>query len=153
MDGRKSERFVVWTMRILAVAFFVVGISFIADPNGTITRIADSGRMLGTFADAPLTDQKLWLGLAFAYMMVIAALAFVVQLDVVRYRALLLILVIAKASSSLAALAFYLWDSNVFVYLTNFVVDGLLAVLALVCWRVAGNVVRAPGGGSPAATA
>jgi hypothetical protein len=147
MNARKSELFVVWVMRILAVSFFVVGISFIADPNGTITRIADAGTMLGTFAEAPPTDQKLWLGLAFAYMMVIAAISFVVQLDVVRYRALMLILFIAKASSSLAALAFYLWDQNVFVYLTNFVVDGALAMLALICWKVAGNVTRpAPGG-------
>jgi hypothetical protein len=151
MNARKSELFVVWVMRILAVSFLVVGISFIADPNGTITRIADAGSMFGTFADAPPTDQKLWLGLAFAYMMVIAAISFVVQLDVARYRPLILILFIAKASSSLAALAFYLWDQNVFVYITNFVVDGALAILALICWKAAGNVSGSRAGGGVAA--
>jgi hypothetical protein len=139
VSGRRAELFVVWTMRILALAFFVVGISFIADPDGTITRIADVGAGLGDFAEAPLTDQRLWLALAFAYMMVIAVLALLASLDVARYRALLLVLVVAKASSSLAALWFFLGE-DVFVYLVNFVVDGLLALLALACWALAGKV-------------
>jgi hypothetical protein len=150
--GKRAELTVVWIMRVLALSFFVVGIMFIADPNGTIARIEDSGRMFGSFAAAPLTDQKLWLGLAFAYMMVITAVALVVQLDVVRYRVLLLILAVAKAASSLSALAFYLLDAQVFVYLLNFIVDGGLVLIALYCWYLAGMVERprvgagAPGG-------
>ena len=47
-------------------------------------------------------QQQLWLGLGFAYMMVITGICLVVQADVVRYRPLLLVLAVGKAASSLA---------------------------------------------------
>ena len=69
------------------------------------------------------------------------------QLDVVRYRALLLVLAVGKTASSLATLGFYLFDSDVFIYLLNFFVDGFLALSALWLWSLAGRVTRpaAPG--------
>ena len=68
-----------------------------------------------------------------------------VQTDVVRYRPLLLVLAAGKTASSLAALGFYVFDSDVFIYLLNFIVDGFLAVVALFLWSVAGRI------GEPAA--
>ena len=62
---------------------------------------------------------------------VIAGLCIVVSADVVRYRPMLLVLAAGKAASSLAALGFYLFDSDVFAYLLNFLVDGLLVAVAL----------------------
>ena len=50
-----------------------------------------------------------------------------------------------KAASSLAALGFYLFDTDVFAYLLNFLVDGFLVGVALLLWSLAGRV------GDPAA--
>ena len=78
-------------------------------------------------------------------MVVITGICLVVQTDVVRYRPLLLVLAAGKAASSLAALGFYLFDQDVFIYLLNFLVDGFLVAVALMLWSVTGRI------GEPAA--
>ena len=131
------------TMRALALTFAVVGVLFIASPDGTIHRLDQVGDWLGSFPNGPKTQEKFWLALGFAYMTVIAGLALVISLDVARYRPLLLVLAAGKAASSLSAGAFYLWDSHVFIYLANFVVDGSLVGVALGCWMLSARVVEA----------
>jgi hypothetical protein len=145
MTGARAERFVVTNLRLLAVSFAVVGILFIAVPNGVLDVISDLGDEIGDFTRAPDTVEKFWLALGFAYMVVIAGICAVVQADVVRYRPLLLVLAAGKAASSLAALGFYVFDSDVFIYLLNFIVDGFLVGVSLLLWRIAGRV------GEPAA--
>lgn len=133
-------------MRLLAATFAVVGILFIATPDGVIDTLDDLGGRLGDFAAGPASDQRLWVALSFAYMTVITGLAIVISLDVVRYRPLLLVLAAGKAASSLAAGAYFLFDEDVFAYLLNFIVDGGLVVVALACWALAGRVEgHAPG--------
>jgi hypothetical protein len=78
-------------------------------------------------------------------MTVIAAICALAATDVVRYRPLLLVLAAGKTASSLAALGFYLFDADVFPYLLNFLVDGLLVGVALWLYALAGRV------GAPAA--
>jgi hypothetical protein len=145
MSGARAERFVVLNLRLLAVSFAVVGILFIAVPNGVLDVISDLGDDIGSFTTAPETVEKLWLALAFAYMVVITGICLVVQADVVRYRPFLLVLAAGKTASSLAALAFYVFDSDVFIYLLNFLVDGFLVGVSLLLWSVAGRI------GAPAA--
>jgi len=141
-----AELIVKVTMRLLAVSFAVVGILFIATPDGVIDTLDDLGDRLGEFASGPASDQRLWVALAFAYMTVITGLAIVISLDVVRYRPLLLVLAAGKAASSLAAGAYFVFDEDVFAYLLNFIVDGGLVVVALACWVLAGRVEgHAPG--------
>ena len=147
MTGERAERFVVFNLRLLAATFAVVGILFIAMPDGVLQALDDVGDWLplGTFSPAPETTEQLWLGLAFAYMVVIAGICLVTQADVVRYRPLLLVLAAGKAASSLTTLGFYLFDDDVFAYLLNFLVYGLLVFVALFLWSLAGRV------GQPAA--
>jgi hypothetical protein len=147
MTGEKAERFVVLNLRLMAVSFAVVGILFIAFPNGVLDVISDLGDDIGSFVRAPQTDEKFWLGLAFAFMVVITGICLVAQADVVRYRPLLLVLAAGKTASSLTCLCFYLFDSHVFIYLLNFLVDGFLALAALWLYSLAGRVGRpaAPG--------
>ena len=140
MSGARAERVVVASMRLLALAFAVVGILFVATPDGVVETIDDLGAELGDFSPGAESDQKLWLGLAFAYMVVITGLALTVQADVVRFRPLLLVLAAGKAASSLAAGAYFVFDQDVFVYLLNFIVDGSLVAVALGCWALAGRV-------------
>lgn len=147
MTGQRAERFVAFGLRLLAACFAVTGLLFIAAPDGTLSVLDDLGEWLplGGFAPAPETAEQLWLGLGFAYMVVITGICLVVATDVVRYRPLLLVLAAGKAASSLAALGFYLFDADVFPYLLNFLVDGFLVGVALGLWSLAGRV------GDPAA--
>ena len=139
----------VANLRLLAASFAVVGLLFIITPDGVLGALDDVGDWLplGQFSEAPETTQQLWLALGFAYMVVITGLCAVIQADVVRFRPLLLVLFAGKGASSLAALGFYLFDSDVFAYLANFAVDGLLAIAALWLWSLAGRVSRPPGPG------
>lgn len=143
MTGERAERFVVFNLRLLAASFAVVGILFISVPDGVLDVISDLGDAIGDFPRAPETTEQLWLALGFAYMVVITGICVVVQLDVVRYRPLLLVLAAGKAASSLAALGFFVFDEDVFIYLLNFLVDGFLVGTALLLWSLAGKVGRA----------
>ena len=145
MSGRRAERFVVLNLRLLAVSFAVVGILFIAVPDGVLDVISDLGDSIGSFTTAPETVERFWLALGFAYMIVIAGICLVVQMDVVRYRPLLLVLAAGKTASSLGALGFYVFDQDVFIYLLTFIVDGLLAGVSILLWSIAGRI------GEPAA--
>jgi nitric oxide reductase large subunit len=147
MQGPAAERFVVASLRLLAVSFAVVGILFIALPSGVLDVISDFGELFGNHTRAPHTQEQLWLALAFAYMVVITGICLVAQADVVRYRPLLLVLAAGKTASSLGSLAFFLIDQHVFIYLLNFLVDGFLALVSLWLWSLAGRVGRpaAPG--------
>jgi hypothetical protein len=147
MTGAAAERFVVFSLRLLAATFALVGLLFIALPDGTLAALDDFGEWLplGDFSPAPETLQQLWLALGFSYMVVITGICLVVQADVARYRPLLLVLAAGKAASSLAALGAYLFDDDVFAYLLNFLVDGFLVGVALLLWALAGRV------GEPAA--
>jgi hypothetical protein len=143
MTAASSERLVIVTMRALALTFAVVGILFIATPDSVISNVNSVGDSIGSFASGPKSEQKLWLGLAFAYMAVITGIALLVSTDVARYRPLLLVLAVGKAASSLAAGAFFVFHDDVFIYLVNFVVDGSLVGTALLCWHLAGRVEAA----------
>ena len=147
MTGVRAERFVVFNLRLLAASFAIVGVLFIATPDGVLGTLDDFGDWLplGDFAPAAETQQQLWLALGFAYMVVITGICLVVQADVARYRPLLLVLAAGKAASSLTALGFYLFDEDVFAYLLNFLVDGFLVLVSLWLWSLAGRV------GAPAA--
>jgi hypothetical protein len=139
MSAQRAEWFVRLTMRVLALSFAVVGTLFIVTPDGVIETIDDVGDAFGDFSKGPDTEQKLWLALGFAYMVVITGIALAVSTDPARYRPLLLVLAAGKAASSLAAGAFFL-DRDVFIYLLNFLVDGSLVGLSLVCWSLAGRI-------------
>jgi hypothetical protein len=144
MRGEKAERFAVGGLRILALSFAVVGILFIAVPNGVLDVISDLGGDLGGFSRAPHGSEDLWLALAFSYMVVITGICLIAQSDVVRYRPLLLLLAAGKTASSLTSLAFFVFDENVFAYLLNFLVDGSLVIAALWLWVLVGRVERPP---------
>ena len=139
MTGEKAERFVVLNLRLMAAGFALVGFFFIAWPDGTLARLTEFGGNFGDFATAPETDERLWLSLGFAYMVVITGLALIAQADVVRYRPMLLALAAGKAASSITSLVFFAQD-DVFAYLLNGIVDGSLVGASLLLWSLAGRV-------------
>jgi hypothetical protein len=147
MRGEKAESFAVLGLRLLALSFAVVGILFIAVPNGVLDTVSDLGDELGGFSRAPHGTEQLWLALGFSYMVVITGICLLAQTDVVRYRSLLLVLALGKAASSLSSLAFYIFEEDVFAYLLNFLVDGSLVLVALWLWTLIGRIDRQPGAG------
>ena len=142
MKGDRAERFVVFSLRLLAASFAITGLFFLIAPDGTLGVLDDLGDVFGDFTPAPETDEQLWLSLGFAYMVVITGICLVVQADVVRYRPFLLVLAAGKAASSLTSLAFFVFDTDVFAYLLNFIVDGSLTLIALWLWSLAGTIPR-----------
>jgi nitric oxide reductase large subunit len=142
MQGPAAERFVVLNLRLLAAGFAVVGILFIAVPSGVLDVISDVGEWFGNDTRAPHTQEYLWLALSFAYMVVITGICVVAQMDPVRYRPLLIVLAVGKTASSLGALAFFVIQEPVFIYLLNFLVDGFLALSALWLWSLIGRIGR-----------
>lgn len=139
MKPERAPAVVKLVMWNLAAGFAVVGILFIAFPDGVLGFLDDVGDALGTFTEAPETGAKLWLALAFAYMTVITGIALVVASDPLRHRPLLLVLAAGKSASSLSAGAFFLFGDDVFAYLANFVVDAGLVGVALWCWALLGK--------------
>jgi nitric oxide reductase large subunit len=129
-------------LRLLAVTFAVVGILFVAVPSGVLDVISDVGEWFGNDTRAPHTQEYFWLALSFAYMVVITGICVLAQMDVVRYRPLLLVLAAGKTASSLGTLAFFLIQEPVFICLLNFLVDGFLALLALGLFILAGRIGR-----------
>ena len=144
MTGEKAERFVVLSLRAMALGFAITGFFFIAWPDGTLDRLTELGHHFGFHTPAPKTDERLWLSLGFAYMVVITAIALIASTDVVRHRPMLLALAAGKAASSITSLIFFIED-DVFAYLLNAIVDGSLVGASLLLWVIAGRV------GSPAA--
>jgi hypothetical protein len=147
MRGERAERVAVLGLRLLALSFAVVGILFIAVPNGVLDTVSDLGDQLGGFSRAPHGTEQLWLALGFSYMVVITGICLLAQTDVGRYRPLLLVLAVGKAASSLTSLAFYVFEEDVFAYLLNFLVDGSLVLVALWLWTLIGRIDRQPGTG------
>jgi hypothetical protein len=144
MTGEKAERFVVLSLRAMAIGFAITGFFFIAWPDGTLARITELGHHFGFHTPAPKTDERLWLSLGFAYMVVITAIVLIASTDVVRHRPMILALAAGKAASSITSFIFFIED-DVFAYLLNGIVDGSLVGASLLLWVIAGRV------GSPAA--
>jgi hypothetical protein len=144
MSGERAERFVVLSLRAMAIGFAITGFFFIAWPDGTLDRLTELGHHFGFHTAAPKTDERLWLSLGFAYMVVITAVALIASTDVVRHRPMILALAAGKAASSITSLVFFIED-DVFAYLLNAIVDGSLVGASLLLWVIAGRV------GSPAA--
>ncbi|MGH2984690.1 MAG: hypothetical protein ACRDK5_10650 [Solirubrobacterales bacterium] len=144
MTGERAARFVVLNLRLMAIGFAITGFFFIAWPDGTLARLTEFGENFGDFTPAPETDQRLWLSLGFAYMVVITALAWIASTDPVRHRPMLLALAVGKAASSATSLIFFVQD-DVFVYLLNGIVDGFLVGASLLLYALAGRI------GAPAA--
>lgn len=118
----------------LGVTFGVVGLAFLMAPDQVIALLNWTGRLLGSFAEVPASEQRLWVSLSFAYMSVVTALALLAASDPRRYLHLLPILALGKITSSLSGLGFYLVSRPAFAYLATFVVDGAIVLVVMGCY-------------------
>jgi hypothetical protein len=150
VQQRTAEWWCRLTLRGLAASFAVVGAIFFFFPDGTVRVMNAVGGWLGDFSPAPASALRFWLSLAIGYMVLVTALAYLAQRDLWRHRDLLLLLALGKATSSLTCLAFYRYSLDAFLYLANFLVDGSIALAAVVIWFVVPSLERPAG--NPAAS-
>jgi len=124
-------------MGISAITYFIAGLAFFLAPNLILKAINLASRILiPSLPPIPLAVEKFWLSLAFSMMMTITAICYLVRLNVRKNIHLTLPLLIAKATSSLSALFFFLFSARYFAYLVIFLVDGAIfwVTLAFYIW-------------------
>jgi len=119
---------------VAALSFLGVGAAFYLAPDAVAATLTDIGRGLGDFAEPSATGFRFWVGLTAAYMAVVTALALGVCWDPVGNAGLLPYLAVGKLTSSLTSLHLYVADAPAFAYLLNFLVDGAIAMVCLLCW-------------------
>src|SRR2546425_12545842 len=71
MSPRSAEVLVARTMRALALTFAVVGVLFVAWPDGTLHRLDQVGNWFGGVAHAPKAHEKALVGPAVSGIIVI----------------------------------------------------------------------------------
>lgn len=130
-----EARIATWVLRLLGIGFAVFGALFAIAPDATLATFNRWGVWFGMELELPPSGVGLWRVLAVAYMVVVTVLAFWGSVPSPAQGALLVMLVLAKASSALLALGFYFWDRPLFLYLLNCIVDGSIAVVVGVCIR------------------
>jgi hypothetical protein len=114
---------------ILAGAFAAVGLVFLLIPSGVVAFFNRISAAWG-FPAAPAEGPGLYVILAVSYMVVVTALALGMarQPGNIAYPRML---ALAKISSSVLSLGFFVLRAGTFVVLVNGVVDGLIGLFVL----------------------
>ncbi|HEY6950810.1 MAG TPA: hypothetical protein VI758_00300 [Bacteroidota bacterium] len=111
---------------LLACAFAVVGLTFLTFPDAVIQVFNNASRQVGMM-QTPSSGHGFYLVLAVGYMYVVAVLAFLM------YRhpgngLMPVLLVNAKAASSILSFLFLIVSHPYLIYLANGIVDGIIAL-------------------------
>lgn len=121
----------------LTIGLAITGLIFLLAPGWLIALFNQIGEKLGYFESLPPSPQfSQWNILSFAYMVLVSTLSGLAAWNPDESRLVLLLLIVGKITSSLLALVFFLVDRPALIYLTTFLTDGGIAVLALVCLRL-----------------
>ncbi len=139
-----KEKILWLNIVVLMWAFLIVGALFVSVPDGVVAFTTALGRRFGNFAEPPATGFRLWLSLGTAYMVLVVALAYLIQKDLHGNKRLLPLLALGKFTSSLTSLLFYVYSLDAFAYLLNFIVDGAIVLNLAVIYFSLGTT----GGGS-----
>jgi len=114
---------------VLAGAFAAVGLAFLFVPSGVVSFFNRISAPWG-FPAAPAEGPGLYVLLAVSYMVVVTALASGMArrpADLIYPR----LLALAKITSSVLSLGFFILRARTFVLLVNGVVDGLIGLFVL----------------------
>jgi hypothetical protein len=111
----------------LMLLFAITGMLFLGIPDKVMVFFNTLSTSLGMI-QAPVIGWNFYLILATGYMYLVTLLAFLMfRRPDNRYFPLLLIH--AKAVSSLLSLAFFLLQDHYLIYLANFIIDGLIGIV------------------------
>jgi hypothetical protein len=114
---------------LLAGLFAATGLVFLLIPEQVLSLFNTISTCWG-MTQSPVAGSTFYVVLAVGYMYVVTVLAFLMFRHP-ENRTLPVLLLHAKAASSLLSLGFFLFQDRYLIYLTNFVIDGAIAVLVL----------------------
>ena len=133
----KEERFFKFFMGLSAITYLIAGLIFALAPGLTLKILNFLGKLAPGLPEIPIATEKFWLSLAFAMMMTITCLSYMVSVNVRKNKHYTVPLLIAKAASALSALAFFLFSARYFAYLAIFLMDGAIFWITLVFYGLA----------------
>lgn len=116
-------------------AFVIVGIIFVAIPNGVLSFFNTITEAIGIFEKSNLSVERFWVALTGSYMVMVSAIAWYLAKDIRKNFELIKILIIGKAASSLLSLVFFIFYQNGLIYFANFVADGQIALTTLFYYK------------------
>jgi hypothetical protein len=136
-----SERLLRGWLVLLLAGFAAFGAAFLIAPVA-VQRVLNQQALALGFQPVAVGQDQMWLPLAIAYMVLITALC----AEALRHRPVaglpVRLIVVAKVSSSLLALAYFLLVTHAFGFLVTFVVDGGLAIVTFALYLGARSRLR-----------
>ena len=118
---------------LLSIVFAIVGMVFLFIPDDVLLLFNNISRHLG-FPESPLQGFSLYQVLATGYMYLVTLLAYLMYKHP-ENTFFPILLIQGKSASSLISLAFFLFHLHSLIFLTNGIVDGIIAVGVLVLYR------------------
>lgn len=115
-----------------AVLFAATGLLFLLIPDRVLILFNAISAPLG-MPEAPADSANFYLILAVGYMYLVTVLSLMIFLHP-QNRFFPLLLAHGKSASSLLSLALFLFDAHYLIFIANFLVDGLIAVVALILY-------------------
>jgi hypothetical protein len=128
-----AERRLVWLLRGYTALFLVAAVLYLLLPN-TALGIANAVGAWFALPPIPLSTERFWLVLAFSMLVVLAFLCWEAQKDVHRGRALVVAVLVCKASSTVCYLALFALEHQL-AYLLGGLTDGALLAAGYVLLR------------------
>jgi len=131
-----ADRRLALLLRFYVGLFAVAGLAYLLLPGETFA-IANwvSRQLTPSLPPIPPSAEKFWLALSFALLATLAALSFVVQRDVARYRGCVVVIIASKLASTLVYLALFLLSARHLAYLMACATDGILFAVTLALYR------------------
>ena len=132
-QARRAVRQLRIFLILSGIVYFVVGFAFALLPDQILHVVnAVAQRVTPWLPPAGPLRERFWVALAFSMMMTIAALCFIASLNIRRNKGYVVLLLIAKAASTLSALAYFASPTHrQFASLVIVLVDGSLFCLTL----------------------
>jgi hypothetical protein len=131
-----AERRLRALMRAYAALFAVAAVAYLTLPNTALGIANGVSRALGDWPPIPLSTERFWVVLSFSMLVTLTVLAYSAQRDIRQNRALVLPILICKASSTICYLAFFATDRHL-AYLMGALTDGTLLAVGAVLYRSA----------------
>lgn len=125
-------------LRVWGVVFALGALDFLVLPRPTVALLNRTGSLLGFSPATTLEQPGFWVPLAAAYMLLIAAFCY----EGLRDRRGVRYLLLAKISSSLAALGWFVFGGLEFPFLAAGLVDAAIAAGTFALLRTGGAPVR-----------
>jgi uncharacterized protein (DUF362 family) len=132
IEMTREEKNLRTFIRISGITYFILGLTFAFVPELVLKMLNLFSRILTPgLEEIPISVERFWLTMTFSMMMTITALCFIAQHNVRKNRGYIIPLLIAKFTSALSALCFFIFSARYFAYLSIFIVDSTIFWLTL----------------------